>query len=151
MTITNFSKPQHARYFEDYQVGTTYDLGSIEVEEEEVLSFARRFDPQKMHTDPEAAAAQFERALEFADDERRIVVLLLALAAACLPLRRCRGAYRIPRALRRGAILGGGGFLILVLQWYGWRTMPTRVWAGGTTLLVLMICELLPQARCNDR
>lgn len=57
MTITNFSKPQHDRYFEDYQVGTTYDLGSIEVEEEEVLSFARRFDPQKMHTDPEAAAA----------------------------------------------------------------------------------------------
>ncbi|KYZ85743.1 MaoC family dehydratase [Alloalcanivorax xenomutans] len=57
MTITNFSKPQDDRYFEDYQVGTTYDLGSIEVEEEEVLSFARRFDPQKMHTDPEAAAA----------------------------------------------------------------------------------------------
>ena len=57
MTITNFSTPQHDRYFEDYQVGTTYDLGSIEVEEEEVLSFARRFDPQKMHTDPEAAAA----------------------------------------------------------------------------------------------
>ncbi|WP_421722252.1 MaoC family dehydratase [Alloalcanivorax xenomutans] len=57
MTITNFSKPQHDRYFEDYQAGTTYDLGSIEVEEEEVLSFARRFDPQKMHTDPEAAAA----------------------------------------------------------------------------------------------
>ncbi|AFT72702.1 Putative dehydratase, MaoC-like domain protein [Alloalcanivorax dieselolei B5] len=57
MTITNFSKPQDDRYFEDYQVGTTYDLGSIAVEEEEVLSFARRFDPQKMHTDPEAAAA----------------------------------------------------------------------------------------------
>ncbi|MCU5780984.1 dehydratase [Alcanivorax balearicus MACL04] len=57
MTITNFSRPQDDRYFEDYQVGTTYDLGSIEVEEEEVLSFARRFDPQKMHTDPEAAAA----------------------------------------------------------------------------------------------
>ena len=32
-------------------------LVGIEVEEEEVLSFARRFDPQKMHTDPEAAAA----------------------------------------------------------------------------------------------
>ncbi|KAF0808446.1 dehydratase [Alcanivorax xiamenensis] len=57
MTITNFSKPQDDRYFEDYLVGTTYDLGSIDVEEEEVLSFARRFDPQKMHTDPEAAAA----------------------------------------------------------------------------------------------
>jgi acyl dehydratase len=44
------------RYFDDMQVGDRFDAGSIVVEEEELLSFARRFDPQAMHVDREAAA-----------------------------------------------------------------------------------------------
>jgi len=44
------------RYLEDFQVGDKFDVGSIVVEEDEVLSFARRFDPQPMHIDREAAA-----------------------------------------------------------------------------------------------
>jgi acyl dehydratase len=43
------------RYFEDYFVGALHEFGSITVEEDEVTSFARRFDPQPFHTDPEAA------------------------------------------------------------------------------------------------
>jgi acyl dehydratase len=39
------------RYFEDFQVGETFDLGSRGVAEEEIISFARRFDPQPFHTD----------------------------------------------------------------------------------------------------
>ncbi|MCH2556475.1 MAG: MaoC family dehydratase [Alcanivorax sp.] len=57
MAVTTFAVPQSDRYFEDYPEGAVYEFGPIEVEEEEVLSFARRFDPQAMHTDPEAAAA----------------------------------------------------------------------------------------------
>lgn len=57
MTVTTFAVPQSDRYFEDYPEGAVYEFGPIEVEEEEVLSFARRFDPQAMHIDPEAAAA----------------------------------------------------------------------------------------------
>ena len=45
-----------ARWFEDYPAGSVFDIGSIEVEEKEVLEFARRFDPQPFHTDPVAAA-----------------------------------------------------------------------------------------------
>ncbi len=43
------------RYFEDFHVGDTFDLGNIQVTEEEILAFARQFDPQPFHTDPERA------------------------------------------------------------------------------------------------
>jgi acyl dehydratase len=43
-------------YFEDYVAGTVHEYGSMAVEQEEILRFAERFDPQPFHTDPEAAA-----------------------------------------------------------------------------------------------
>jgi acyl dehydratase len=43
-------------YFEDYVPGSVYTFGSIPVIESEVLEFAKKFDPQPMHVDPEAAA-----------------------------------------------------------------------------------------------
>jgi acyl dehydratase len=45
------------RYFDDYVPGTTYDCGSVEVSEAEIISFAKQFDPQPFHVDPGAAAA----------------------------------------------------------------------------------------------
>jgi acyl dehydratase len=45
------------RYFEDYHTGDVHILGEIEVEEEEMLAFARSYDPQGIHTDQEKAAA----------------------------------------------------------------------------------------------
>lgn len=43
------------RYFEDYVPGSVHELGGITIEETEMVEFARRFDPQSFHTDPEAA------------------------------------------------------------------------------------------------
>src|SRR5215472_16207831 len=43
------------RYFEDVQVGEKASLGTHTVTEEEILAFARRYDPQPFHIDPEAA------------------------------------------------------------------------------------------------
>src|SRR6476659_5912208 len=43
--------------FEDFTPGTTIDLGTTLVDRDEMLAFARRFDPQPFHTDPVAAAA----------------------------------------------------------------------------------------------
>ena len=34
----------------------TYDCGSFSVSEDEIISFAKQFDPQPFHVDPEAAA-----------------------------------------------------------------------------------------------
>jgi acyl dehydratase len=45
------------RWFEDYVVGTTTEHGSIRVDEDELVDFGRRFDPQPFHVDAEAAAA----------------------------------------------------------------------------------------------
>ncbi|MAM73249.1 MaoC family dehydratase [uncultured Tistrella sp.] len=56
MTTTSFSAPIDDRYFEDYVPGSVFEFGSLEVDAAEIVEFARKFDPQTMHTDPEAAA-----------------------------------------------------------------------------------------------
>ena len=43
-------------YFDDYLPGATYDCGSFSVSQDEILSFAKQFDPQPFHVDPGAAA-----------------------------------------------------------------------------------------------
>ena len=43
-------------YFDDYAPGTTFDCGSVSVDEAEIISFARAFDPQALHVDPAAAS-----------------------------------------------------------------------------------------------
>ncbi len=55
MSGTSFTVPAEQRYFEDYVAGSIHEFGSAPVEQAEVLAFARRFDPQVFHTDPEAA------------------------------------------------------------------------------------------------
>jgi acyl dehydratase len=45
------------RYFEDYHVGMVDEFGDVTVTEDEIVEFARRYDPQLMHTDPAPAAA----------------------------------------------------------------------------------------------
>jgi acyl dehydratase len=44
-------------YFEDYTLDFEMAGGRYEISEAEILEFGRRFDPQPLHTDPEAAAA----------------------------------------------------------------------------------------------
>jgi acyl dehydratase len=43
------------KYLEDHVPGTVYEFGATLVEEREIIDFARRYDPQVFHTDPEAA------------------------------------------------------------------------------------------------
>jgi acyl dehydratase len=43
-------------YWEDMQAGEVVELGSVDVTEEEIVDFARRYDPQPFHVDPAAAA-----------------------------------------------------------------------------------------------
>ena len=45
--------PEH--YFEDFEPGQVFELGSHDVSEAEIVEFARRWDPQPFHVDPEAA------------------------------------------------------------------------------------------------
>ncbi len=41
------------RYFEDFQVGERIELGSVTVTEEEIIAFAKQYDPQPFHISPE--------------------------------------------------------------------------------------------------
>jgi len=44
------------RRFEDIDAGETHDLGSYAADRAELIEFARRYDPQPIHVDPDAAA-----------------------------------------------------------------------------------------------
>lgn len=44
-------------YAEDIEAGQEYPLGSYRLDEDDLLAFARQWDPLAIHTDPEAAAA----------------------------------------------------------------------------------------------
>jgi acyl dehydratase len=50
-----FNSPSHDRYFDDYIEGDVHRFGTIAVEADEIIAFAKRFDPQVFHTDPEVA------------------------------------------------------------------------------------------------
>jgi acyl dehydratase len=52
MRSSTFTVPAESRYFEDYVPGSIHEFGSIAVEQDEVIAFAQRFDPQVFHTDP---------------------------------------------------------------------------------------------------
>ena len=43
------------RYFEDFAPGQVIELGSRTITKEEIIAFARQFDPQPFHLDEEAA------------------------------------------------------------------------------------------------
>ena len=45
------------RYWDDYEVGQKFPLGSTTFTEQEIVDFARQFDPQPFHVDAEAAKA----------------------------------------------------------------------------------------------
>ncbi len=43
------------QYLEDHVVGSVFQFGSVFVDEKEMISFAKKYDPQVFHTNPEAA------------------------------------------------------------------------------------------------
>ena len=50
-------------YWEDFPVGDTMEMGSHTFTEEEIIAFARQFDPQPFHIYPEAAKNSFFKGL----------------------------------------------------------------------------------------
>ena len=56
MSASQFPVPINERYFEDYLPGSTYEYGPISVSEADIIEFAKKFDPQDIHTNPKKAA-----------------------------------------------------------------------------------------------
>ncbi len=51
--------PASLLYWEDFPVGETVEVGTHTFAEDEIIAFARQFDPQPFHIDPAAAKASF--------------------------------------------------------------------------------------------
>ena len=56
MQTADIPVPVAERYFEDYVPGSVFEYGSVPLSEDEIVEFARRFDPQFIHIDSDAAA-----------------------------------------------------------------------------------------------
>ena len=48
--------PCKDRWYEDFSIGESFTLGSVNMDAEEMLDFSTRFDPQRFHIDAAAAA-----------------------------------------------------------------------------------------------
>jgi len=55
--VTTAGKRYH--YFEDFQGGDVIDLGGRAITQEEIITFARAYDPQPFHVDPVRAVDSF--------------------------------------------------------------------------------------------
>lgn len=47
--------PLKERWFDDFRAGEVFEFGDRLLDEAEIIAFARQFDPQPFHVDPEAA------------------------------------------------------------------------------------------------
>lgn len=102
--------PTTTRYLEDLAVGERFVTGSATVTAEDILGFARCYDPQPMHLDATAAADTLFRGLVGSGWQA------LALTMRLMVLRRPFGAtpiigtgvdeLRFRSALRPGDVLG---------------------------------------------
>jgi acyl dehydratase len=48
--------PLKERWFDDFAVGERFEFGAYTVSADEIVDFARKYDPQPFHLDPEAGA-----------------------------------------------------------------------------------------------
>ena len=55
--------PEKNLYLEDLYVGQTFVSGEHALDEAQIIAYARQFDPQPFHTDPEAAKRTFFQGL----------------------------------------------------------------------------------------
>jgi len=114
-------------YFEDAVPGKRRELGRHTVSEEEIVRFAREFDPQPFHTDPEAAAGS-----HFGG------IIASGWHTCSLAMRSIVDGY-----LRHSAALGSPG--IDEIRW----KRPVR--AGDTLTFYNTVLEVRPSSSKPDR
>jgi acyl dehydratase len=113
-------------YLDDLSVGQRFASGTKLVTEEEVLRFAREFDPQPFHTDPVAAKATFFQGLA-ASGWHTMAMTMRLMVDQGLPV--------------AGGIIGAGG----EISW----PMPTR--PGDTLTVDSEVVDIKPSRSRPDR
>ena len=106
------------RYLEDFRVGDRFDLGQARMEQEEMIGYARRFDPQPFHVDPEAAGRTAMGGLIASGWMTAGVAMRLLIDAAPFGgtpvLGRGVDELRWPKPVRPGDVLAGTAEVIEV-------------------------------------
>ncbi len=72
-------------YLDDLQPGMTFSAGPVTVTEEAIIAFAKEYDPQPFHTDPERAKATVFKEL-IASGWQTVCVTMRLLVEASAPL-----------------------------------------------------------------
>lgn len=80
MSTTPSNRPK--LHLEDLAVGMTFTAGPHHVTEEAIIAFAREFDPQPFHTDPEAAKSTFFNGLAGSGWHTAAITMKLLVAGA---------------------------------------------------------------------
>lgn len=93
-------------YLEDFTVGQTFRSGRLQVDEEQILRFAREFDPQPFHLDNEAARHTIFRGLAASGWHTAALTMRLLVDSEFKPAGGIIGAgfdeLRWPRPVRGG-------------------------------------------------
>lgn len=114
-------------YLDDFVVGARYEAGPITVDKDEVIAFAKRYDPQPFHTDPEAAKT----------------TLFAGLAASGW----MTGSLTMRMLIESGNI-PTGGLIAREVEKIEWPR-PTR--PGDTLRAVSEVIEVIPSKTKPDR
>jgi acyl dehydratase len=94
------------RYLEDFAVGQRFGSGRLRVEREDIVAFARAFDPQPAHLDEDAARASIFRGLAASGWHTAALTMRLLVESEMRPAGGIVGAgfdeFRWPRPVRPG-------------------------------------------------
>jgi acyl dehydratase len=108
-------------YLDDLSPGMRFTAGPVTLTEEAIIAFARDFDPQSFHTDPEAASASFFRG-HVASGWQTAAVSMRMLVDAVMPF--------------------GGGLIGLGVE-ISW---PRAVRPGDALSVVMEIIDITPSS-----
>jgi acyl dehydratase len=94
------------RYFEDLQIGVPVVLGPYELLEEEIISYAKKWDPQPFHIDPEIAAHSPMKGLTASSTHTYAIIgLLNSMKEPIASIASVKHEIEIPAPARPGDLL----------------------------------------------
>lgn len=118
----------HRLYLEDLSVGQRFTTGSHEIDEAQIIAFARQFDPQPFHVDPEEAKTSLFKGLAASGWHTASITMRLMVESG-IPLAGgmigTEANLKWPRPTRAGDVLTVFGEVIEVRPS---RSRPDRGW-----------------------
>lgn len=123
----------HRFYFDDLSVGQKFTTGSHEMDEAQIVAFARQFDPQPFHVDAEEAKSSLFKGLA-ASGWHTAGITMRLLVESGIPLAGgmigTEAKLKWPRPTRAGDILTAFGEIVELRPS---KSRPDRGWVSMRT------------------